>query len=244
MERYSAIARSKSALRRCRVPGSPQLLVTDFAGTTLHDGGAVLAAYRATLTRFEIPFTDEELHPWRGASKRAVFEHFAARLESADAAGVAGQALALFEEQLREAYGSEPVEEIPGAEAMVRTLRAAGVRVALTTGFPRGLTELIVGRLGWDELFDLVLTPEDVPTARPAPYMIYRAMMELGVYDVARVAVAGDTPLDLEAGSNARCGWVIGVLSGAHGIETLGVAPHTHLLPSVAGLPTLFGIEG
>jgi phosphonatase-like hydrolase len=223
---------------------TPQLLVTDFAGTTLHDGGAVLAAYRATLTRFEIPFTDAELHPWRGASKRAVFEHFAARLEGADTAEVAGQALALFEDQLRMAYGTEPVDEIPGAEAMVRALRAAGTRIALTTGFPRTLTELIVARLGWTELFDLVLTPDDVPAARPAPYMIYRAMMELGVYDVARVAAVGDTPLDLEAGNNARCGWVIGVLSGAHGIETLGVAPHTHLLRSVADLPALFDSEG
>ena len=37
-------------------------------------------------------------------------------------------------------------------------------------------------------------------------------------------------------------GWVIGVLSGAHGLKTLGATPHTHLLPSVASLPRLFGI--
>jgi phosphoglycolate phosphatase-like HAD superfamily hydrolase len=52
--------------------------------------------------------------------------------------------------------------------------------------------------------------------------------------------VIGDTPLDLEAGSHARAGWVVGVLSGAHGIETLGATRHTHLLPSVAQLPALF----
>lgn len=225
------------------MPKLPELLVSDFAGTLLHDGGAVLAAYRTTLGEFGIPFADDELHAWRGASKRAVFEHFAVRLGVENASEFAGQALARFEEELRTAYGTEPVEEIPGARAVVEELRASAVRVALTTGFPRSLTELIVTRLEWSELFDLILTPEDVPAARPAPYMIYRAMMELGIYDVGRVAVVGDTPLDLEAGSNARCGWVIGVLSGAHGLETLGVASHTHLLPSVAGLPALFGLR-
>jgi acetoin utilization deacetylase AcuC-like enzyme len=58
---------------------------------------------------------------------------------------------------------------------------------------------------------------------------------------VARVAVVGDTPLDLAAGKNAGAGWVIGVMSGAHGVETLGKTPHTHLLGSVAELPGLFG---
>ena len=49
--------------------------------------------------------------------------------------------------------------------------------------------------------------------------------------------------LDLQAGSNAGAGWVIGVLSGAHDAETLGKTPHTHLLPSFADLPGLLGID-
>jgi hypothetical protein len=36
---------------------------------------------------------------------------------------------------------------------------------------------------------------------------------------------------------------VIGVLSGAHDVETLGRSPHTHLLPSIADLPRLLEIE-
>ncbi len=69
-------------------------------------------------------------------------------------------------------------------------------------------------------------------------------MMDTSIYDVATVAVVGDTPLDLQAGANAGAGWVIGVLSGAHGLETLGSTRHTHLLDSVAGLPALFGVGG
>ena len=164
------------------------------------------------------------------------------RDEPAQANGVAEKALAAFEDALRREYESGPVREIAGAGAAVAALRAAGIKVALTSGFDRGVVDLLVRRLGWAELFDRVYASDDAPAGRPAPYLIYRAMTDLGVHDVGRVAVVGDTPLDLQAASNARAGWIIGVLSGAHGLETLGATPHTHLLPSIASLPKLFGI--
>jgi phosphonatase-like hydrolase len=222
----------------------PELLVTDFAGTTLREEGAVLAAYAQALRAHDIPYTDADLAARRGASKRAVFRELAARAHPpAEATTVADRALATFEDALRREYESGPVREVEGAADALRLLRAHGVKLALTSGFDRGLVALLVGRLGWGDLFDAVLAADDAPRGRPAPYLIYRAMADLGVEDVGRVAVVGDTPLDLQAGTNARAGWVIGVLSGAHGLDTLGATPHTHLLPSVAALPGLFGIR-
>ena len=221
----------------------PVLVVSDFAGTAMKEEGAVLVAYRLALTEFDIPFTEEDLAARRGASKRAVFQELAARGRPAEQANaIAEKALAAFEDALRREYESGPVRGIDGAEAAFMTLKAAGVKVALTSGFERGVVDLLVRRLGWENLFDRVYASNDAPAGRPAPYLIYRAMMDLGVHDVGRVAVVGDTPLDLQAASNARAGWVVGVLSGAHGIETLGATPHTHLLPSIAGLPKLLGV--
>jgi phosphonatase-like hydrolase len=222
----------------------PELVVSDFAGTAMKEEGAVLVAYRLALNEFDIPFTEEDLAARRGASKRAVFQELAARVRTPDEADlIAPKALAVFEEALRQEYENGPVREIDGAGAAVAALRAAGVKVALTSGFDRGLVDLLVRRLGWEGLFDRVLASDDAPVGRPAPYLIYRAMTELRVFDVGRVAVVGDTPLDLQAAANARAGWIIGVLSGAHGLETLGMTPHTHVLPSIAGLPALFGLR-
>ena len=222
----------------------PELLVTDFAGTTLREEGAVLTAYRRARAAHAIPFSEADLAARRGASKRAVFHDLAARaLPAAETATVAERALATFEATLEQAWADGPVEEVPGAAAALRRLREHGVKLALTSGFARGLVDQLVGRLGWAALFDLVVAADDVPHGRPAPYLIYRAMMVLGVHDVGRVAVVGDTPLDLQAGMHARAGWVIGVLSGAHSLDTLGATPHTHLLASVAALPALFGLD-
>jgi phosphonatase-like hydrolase len=221
----------------------PALLVSDFAGTAMHEAGAVLAAYRTALAEAAIPFSEADLAARRGANKRAVFEELAARrYDPAEAPAVAGRALATFEDRLLREYETGPVEEVPGAGGAFRALRRAGVKLALTSGFPRPLVDLLLRRLEWEDLFDATLAGDDVPLGRPAPYLIYRAMMDTEVVDVGRVAVAGDTPLDLEAGANARAGWVIGVLSGAHGLETLGATRHTHLLGSVAELPALFGL--
>ncbi|HXI15123.1 MAG TPA: HAD hydrolase-like protein [Chloroflexota bacterium] len=223
----------------------PTLLISDFAGTAMKEEGSVLTAYRIALAGQDIPFTEADLAARRGANKRAVFEELATRVHPPEKVReVAGHALETFEATLKQEYETGEVREVAGAEAAFRQLKEAGVKLALSSGFERIVVDLLVRRLGWGSLFDVVLAGNDAPAGRPAPYLIYRAMMDLSVHDVATVAVVGDTPLDLQAGTNAGAGWVIGVLSGAHGLETLGTTRHTHLLASVASLPALFGCEG
>ena len=222
----------------------PLLVVTDLMGTTLRDDGAVLPAYRAAFAECAIPFTEEELAAKRGAHKLSLFTEFAARRYPADDAAKRGAAaLEVFESRLRHFLASGGGTPITGAEDAITRLRQAGIQVALTSGFDRGLIADIVKHCGWGELFDAVVYPDEVPAGRPAPYLIFQAMQKTRVEPVARVAAIGDTILDLRAGANAGAGWVIGVLSGAADAETLGKTPHTHLLPSVAQLPALLRID-
>jgi phosphonatase-like hydrolase len=225
-------------------PHQPQLVVTDLMGTTLRDDGAVLPAYRAAFAECAIPFTEEELAAKRGAHKLSLFTEFAVRRYAADdAAKRAEAALEVFEKQLRHFLATGGGTPIDGAEDAISRLRTAGLKVVLTSGFDRGLIADIVTHCGWGELFDVVVYPDEVPAGRPAPYLIFQAMQKTRIEAVARVAAIGDTILDLQAGTNAGAGWVIGVLSGAADTETLGRTPHTHLLPSIADLPLLLGVD-
>ena len=71
--------------------------------------------------------------------------------------------------------------------------------------------------------------------------MILEAMRRTGILDPVRVMAVGDTVLDLQAGTAAGAGWVVGVTSGAHDRARLLQSPHTHLLESVAGIPAILG---
>jgi phosphoglycolate phosphatase-like HAD superfamily hydrolase len=91
------------------------------------------------------------------------------------------------------------VGPIDGAKEAFQKLRAAGVRVALDTGFSRPITEIILKRFAWGKTR---LTPLFAPTrwknGRPYPDMIFALMKHFGITDTALVAKVGDTPSDLE----------------------------------------------
>jgi phosphoglycolate phosphatase-like HAD superfamily hydrolase len=72
--------------------------------------------------------------------------------------------------------------------------------------------------------------------------MIFHAMEASGVDDVRQVLNVGDTPLDVQAGTRAGVLGVIGVLTGVHKEARLSRESPSHLIPSVADLPSL--IEG
>jgi len=131
---------------------------------------------------------------------------------------------------------------MPGAVETFAWLRERGAKVALNTGFDREITELLVAALGWNRgVVDAVVCGDEVRRGRPAPQLIFRCMEATDTICVGKVAVVGDTILDLQAGHNVGARWNIGVLSGAHRREQMEREPHTHLLASVADLPSIFG---
>lgn len=210
-----------------------ELAVLDIAGTTVEEHQAV---YKALAAATGVPVT--EVTPWMGADKRTAV---ASLLPSASPTQVV-EVYEDFRRRLAASYAAQPPEPLPGVPAALAKLRAAGIQVALTTGFDREVASSIVSTLGWQNTVDAVICSDDVPFGRPAPYMIFRAMEATGIRSVHKVLVAGDTIRDLEAGSNSGAAMVIGVLTGATDATTLGATRHTHILPSVAGLPELLGI--
>lgn len=218
------------------------LVVFDITGTVIANTDAVADAFRSALWTHGIRITAEEVQPWRGASKRpAIRSLIESRSSEAPSEDQIEKVYADFRDALWRRFETEGLRPIPGAEATFAWLRARGARLALNTGYDRDIADLILGTLKWDQgMVDAVVCGNEVVQGRPAPFMIFRAMEQTGVTNVRRVAVVGDTALDLEAGWNAGAGRIIGVLSGAHGRDRLARAPHTDIVGSVADLPGLW----
>jgi phosphonatase-like hydrolase len=221
---------------------SLDLVAFDMAGTTIRDRGEVLQAFLASFARNGVSVSEDDIQPWRGAAKGTVFRHFVRRqFGDFDQANQDRMDAAFrdFHVILRERYATDGVAVIPGAETTFAWLRTNGVKVALMTGFDREIADILVGAAGWRDQVDAVVTSDDVASGRPAPYLVFHAMETTGVQDVRRVAVVGDTANDLLAGARAGAAGVIGVLTGSHGMDRLGVEGHTHIVASVADLPAL-----
>jgi phosphonatase-like hydrolase len=217
---------------------SVRLVVLDLAGTTIRDSAIVATAFVNALSEQGVHVTDAELAAVRGASKR---QAIAALIpEGPDHTHRATAAYGAFRQHLAAAFAGG-LHAIEGVEAMFSELRSRSIRLALNTGFERDIAQPLVRALHWDDgRVDTVVYGDDVSVGRPAPFLIFHAMEATGVTSVHDVANVGDTVLDLHAGHNAGVGWNIGVLTGAHGRDTLLRAPHTHLLATVAELPRLF----
>jgi phosphonatase-like hydrolase len=232
---------SSSALARPHEARSPiRLIALDVGGTIVEDRGDVPALLGSALKRRGIESTPAEIAKWRGASKREIIRRFVEKQRPPDGADLGTEVekiYAEFTESLIAAYRTVP--PVRGVEPAMAQLRSRGYLIATTTGFDRAVTSSIFRRLGWESLFAAVICSDDVAQGRPAPYMLFHAMEGARVENVAQVVAVGDTPLDLQAGTNAGLRGVVGVLTGVGTADQLSAEPHTHIVPSVADIPAL-----
>lgn len=216
-----------------------ELVALDIAGTTVQEYNSVYVALEDAVRAAGADPSTDDIAAWMGADKSEAIRGLTG-LEEVE------HIHDDFRRRLAGLYEAQPPVPLPGVPETLGRLRASGVKVALTTGFDREITDDLLGRLGWavGENLDAVITVDQVAAGRPAPYLIFRAMEQTGVRSVRALLTAGDTTRDLEAGTNAGAAVVVGVLSGGQSRGLLETAPHTHILGSVADLPDLLASLG
>ena len=127
-------------------------------------------------------------------------------------------------------------------------LKHKNVKVALTTGFYRKVTNIILDKLGWldglndqyvgnkNTIIQASISSDEVLKGRPEPLMIHKAMSLLGVHDGMKVINIGDTPSDLKSGIRAGCRMSLGVTNGTHTRQQLSVHRNDGFLSKVSDL--------
>ena len=83
---------------------------------------------------------------------------------------------------------------IPGVIETMQQLREQGIKIGSTTGYTQAMMDVVrpeAAAKGY--VVDNLVTPNDVPAGRPAPYMIYKNMIDLAIPSVDCVVKVGDT---------------------------------------------------
>ena len=203
-------------------------LVLDWAGTTVDFGS--LAPARTIQRVFEnigISLSEDEVRRDMGLAKR---EHIACilsmpRVRDAWQAvrgspPTKGETDVLYEMfvPLQLSCLAEYSTLIPGVAESVQRFRKRVLKIGSTTGYTREMLDRLVeasAKAGYQP--DCSVSPEDVGSARPGPFMLYENAIRLQVYPMASIAKVGDTPADIHEGLNAGA-WSIGVAATGNAI--------------------------
>ena len=218
----------------------PELVAFDVAGTTLKDDGVVINAFKVAFEATQSELWPTKGNEWTqyaldtmGQSKIHVFTELLGDAEKAHQANVA------FEQAYVTHIAEVGISPIPGTNETFAFLKNAGIKIALTTGFSRSTLDFLIGHVGWRDVIDITVTPEEAGRGRPHPDMLNFAVAQMGIGDTREIIVIGDTASDIQAGLAFGANQVIGVLSGAHTREVLEFAGATSVINSVADLPSL-----
>jgi len=201
-------------------------VVFDWAGTTVDYG--CMAPVEAFVAAFAARGVDVSESDVRGPMGRAKREHLVALL-----------ALPAVAERWVERHGRAPTEgdvedlyadveqrllpaalahadPVPGAVEVVAGLRENGVRIGSCTGYPGGVMAPLAAAAAESGLApDVVVTPDDVPRGRPAPFMCYLNAVRLDVFPLGHLVKVGDTVADVLEGRAAGM-WTVATLLGGN----------------------------
>ena len=223
-----------------------KLAIFDVAGTTAKDDGLVVKAFQLALGAVGVVPGSSQMQEMTnyvnetmGERKMDVFLHLLEG-DKIKANLVHEQFISSYIQLVKDGE----LEEFDGVTPFFVELRAKNIGIAITTGFPREILDVIIDSLNWRRIIDISVAASEVGHGRPAPDMIFKAMQG---FDLAKginllpseIAVIGDTKSDMESGAVAGAEYVVGVTSGAHIEVDLTEAGATDVLAFATDLLTL-----
>lgn len=228
-----------------------QLVVFDMAGTTVTDQHEVEQCFAQAASETGLSVSAERILAMQGLAKRYVFqtlwgEHLGP--DNPQLTAYVDRSYQRFAEVLETHYLTHDITPTAGCLEAFTFLREQQVAIALTTGFYRKVTDIILKKLGWldglnagyvgtkQSIIQVSIASDEVPHGRPEPLMIQKAMHLLGVTNPEAVVNVGDTPSDLLSGRAAGVGLNLGVVNGTHSRDQLVTYPHDRLIGSLAEL--------
>jgi phosphonoacetaldehyde hydrolase len=204
-----------------RYCGKLKAAVVDWAGTVVDFGcHAPVASFVAAFEGVGITVTIAEARAPMGQAKwnhiRAIIDQprvAAAWLARHGRAATKADVDAIYERfvPLQTAMVARHAELIPGALDTIAAMRARGLKLGSTTGYPRVVMEVVIERARAQGFtLDCVISSDDVPLGRPSPFPALKALAELAVYPVEAAVKIGDTVVDIEEGLNGGM-WSVGL---------------------------------
>jgi len=201
-------------------------VVFDWAGTVIDFGSiAPIEALRTAFAHYAVPISEVEARADMGMAKR---DHVRAilALPRIDAAWTAAHGRAPDEADgdrvyadlaplMREA-AARHTTLIPGAAEAIAALREAGVKIGSCTGYTREMMADILPRAAAQGYApEVVVCAGETAEGRPSPLMMWKVMVELGVWPASACIKIDDAEVGIAEGRAAGA-WTVGVAASGN----------------------------
>ncbi|MDB5183258.1 MAG: family hydrolase [Candidatus Saccharibacteria bacterium] len=120
----------------------------------------------------------------------------------------------------------------------LETLREQGIKLAVQTNRGRKSVDLIFAHIGLADLFDYVMTADEIDNPKPDPKGLIFIAKEFSI-KTSEMVMVGDMPIDVKTGQNAGVAAIIGMTHGFGTRAELESAGASYILDSFAGLPSV-----
>lgn len=137
-------------------------------------------------------------------------------------------------QRYREIYDTKAIAicpPFPGLQAMLQSLKEAGVLMTIATSKRRHLVETVLEFHKLTSYFEMVIGAQDVTYHKPDPESVQITVNKLGIA-LAETVVIGDSTFDLEMARSAGVD-AIGVTTGIHTFEHLTKAEPKFIVSSL-----------
>jgi phosphonoacetaldehyde hydrolase len=207
---------------------SIKAVVLDWAGTMIdHGSRAPVVALLRLFEQAGVPISEAEARADMGRAKR---DHIRAILTMPRVA-----------DAWRTKYGDTPDEQdvsrlhddvgpimreaardcadlIPGATDVIAKLLAAGIPIASCTGYTRAMMADILPRAAEQGYApDVVICSGETKEGRPSPLMLWKALVELGVWPASACVKVDDATVGIGEGKAAGA-WTVGIAASGNGV--------------------------
>lgn len=190
----------------CRAPVVALQRVFESASVTISEAEARADMGRAKRDHIRAILTAPRIAAaWRTATGRPAGEDDVTRLHDAV-------------EPLMRSAARECARLIPGAAELVATLKAHGVRVASCTGYTRPMMSEILpltAQQGYAP--EVVICAGETAEGRPSPLMLWKALVDLGVWPASACVKIDDATVGIGEGKAAGA-WTVGLAASGNGV--------------------------
>lgn len=203
-------------------------VVFDWAGTMIDFGScAPVSAMQAAFAAERVMVSDAEVRAHMGKAKR---DHVVAILaeppvaeswrkaHGGDASDADIDRIFAALEPLMTQSAAEHAELVPGAAELVSSLRQQGIRIGSCTGYTRTMMSAILPEAAAQGYApDCVVCAGETSEGRPSPLMLWKNMVELGVWPAWCCVKVDDAEVGMAEGRNAGC-WTVGIAASGNGV--------------------------